>query len=391
MLAVAAFLLVQAPDTLTLERALERAQARRPQLQAAGSLTAAARARIGIAGTIPNPILTFKHSESSPTEDATLTQPLDWLLSRGANRSAARAGLLGAEADSARLAATVAHDVRVAFYELLAARRTRDLAASQAAAADSLAAFAAERVRAGDISVLEREQFEVEAGRVRQARSRAEEAWRTALAAFDRVLGPSRDDVVPQGELGRDLETPWPAGAGGTDPPLLRRAVADSAAQAALSHVAGLRRVPIPSLMVGREWDSNGPFSNGARAVIGFSMPVPIWNIGTGPAVLARAQADQAAASLAETRLELARQLADAETRLAAARERAVFSRDSLVPRAERLRDGAVRLYRAGQTGVTPLFDALRAEREVAIGHVADLLAWQRALADWLLLLGRSE
>ena len=87
----------------------------------------------------------------------------------------------------------------------------------------------------------------------------------------------------------------------------------------------------------------------------------------------------------------MARQLTDAETRLAAAHERAVFSRDSLVPRAGRLQDGAVRLYRAGQTGVIPLFDALRAEREVALGYVQDLLAWQRALADWLLLLGRSE
>ncbi|MCL4867077.1 MAG: TolC family protein, partial [Gemmatimonadales bacterium] len=244
---------------------------------------------------------------------------------------------------------------------------------------------------AGDISVLEREQMEVEAGRVRQIHSRAEEARVVAMVALRRALGGSEALGVPVGRLDRDLDTPWAAGAAGLDPPVLRRALADSAAGDALAHAATLRRVPLPSLMLGREWDANGPFANGSRAVIGFSIPVPLWNIGTGPASLARARADQAAANLAETRLDLGRQVAEAEARLAAARQRAVFSRDSLVPRARRIRDGAVRLYRAGQTGLLPLFDALRAEREVAAGHVDDLLSWQRALADWLFLLGRSE
>ncbi|MDZ4674109.1 MAG: TolC family protein, partial [Gemmatimonadota bacterium] len=383
--------LLQTPDTLTLERALERARATRPQLQAAQALTAGARARVGIAGTIPNPILTFKHSETSPIEDASISQPLDWLLTRGANRAAARAGLLGAEADSALIAAQVGYEVRVAFYTSLAASESWRLVAAQAATADSLVAFAAERVRAGDISVLEREQFEVEAGRVFQLGLRSYEARLAAAISLRRVLGGAITTLVPVGRLDRGLDITLPIGDQGLGSPLLQRAVADSAAQRALSQASALRRIPFPSLMLGREWDADGPFANGSRAVIGFSIPVPIWNIGTGPASLARAQVDQAAANLAETRLELSRQVADAELRLGTARSRAVFTRDSLLPRAQRLRDGAVRLYRAGQTGVIPLFDALRAEREVAIGYIDDLLAWQRALADWLLLLGRSE
>lgn len=391
MLALTALLVLQHPDTLTLERALERARLARPQITAARALTAGARARVGIAGTLPNPVLQFKHSESSPTEEAGLTQPLDWLFGRGAERAAARAGVRGAEADSAFLAATIAHQVRLAFYEALAADQVQALAIAQGATADSLAAFAADRVRAGDISVLEREQFEVEAGRVRQQRSRAAEAHQVSVAALARALGVTGITPVPAGGLDRGLEAGGPAPLIGDEPPALRRAVADSAAEDALARAAALRRVPIPSLMIGREWDSKGPFSNGSRATFGFSFPVPLWNIGSGPARLARARADRAAADLAEARLENARRLADAETRLHAARDRALFSRDSLLPRARRLRDGAVRLYRAGQTGAIPLFDALRAEREVALGYVQDLLAWQRALADWLLLLGRSS
>jgi cobalt-zinc-cadmium efflux system outer membrane protein len=391
MLALTALLVLQLPDTLTLERALERARLSRPQMEAARALTAGARARVGMAGTLPNPLLQFKHSESSPTEEAGLTQPLDWLLSRGADRAAARAAVRGAEADSALLAATIAHQVRLAFYEALAADQAHALTVAQGTMADSLATFAADRVRAGDISVLEREQFEVEAGRVRQQRSRAAEARQVSGAALARALGSTGIALVPAGGLDHGLDAASPAPLVGAEPPALRRAAADSAVEGALARAAALRRVPIPSLVIGREWDTSGPFSNGARAVIGFTVPVPLWNIGSGPARLARARADGAAADLAEARLENARRLLDAETRLHAARNRALFSRDSLLPRAQRLRDGAVRLYRAGQTGAIPLFDALRAEREVALGYVQDLLAWQRALADWLLLLGRSS
>lgn len=390
MLGMALLLVLQLPDTLTLERALQRARQSRPQMQVAEALIAGARAQVGIASTIPNPLLNFKHSATSPAEDASLTQRLDWLLARGNDRSAAQAQLRGAEADSALLSAQVAHQVRLAFFEALAASETHTLTRSQVATADSLAAFAGDRVRAGDISVLEREQFEVEAGRVRQQQSRADESRRLAGAALARALGLSGGIPTPAGRLDRDLDgARLPAS--GEDPPVLRRAVADSAAQQALARAATLGRIPIPGLLVGREWDGDAPFGSGSRAVLGFSMPVPLWNVGSGPALLARARADRAAAELGEARLEVARLVAEAETRLAATRERATFSRDSLLPRARRLREGAVRLYRAGQTGVIPLFDALRAEREVALGYVQELLAWQRALAEWLLLIGRSE
>ncbi|MGH7562198.1 MAG: hypothetical protein ACRENB_14395, partial [Gemmatimonadales bacterium] len=79
------------------------------------------------------------------------------------------------------------------------------------------------------------------------------------------------------------------------------------------------------------------------------------------------------------------------QARLAGTMERARLSRDSLVPRASRMASGAVRLFRSGETSVLQLFDALRVEREIALGYVQDLLAWQTALADWLVLLGRPE
>ena len=106
---------------------------------------------------------------------------------------------------------------------------------------------------------------------------------------------------------------------------------------------------------------------------------------------MARERARSAAALAGELRLDTDRRLREGVARLVSARERAVYSRDSLLPEAMRLRAGVVRLYRAGQTGVLPVFEALRAERDVQLGQVKDLLTFQEALADWLAFLGNSE
>ncbi len=391
-LLLAAALPQQQPDTLTLARALETARRTRPQLGIIGSLTAEARGRVGMAGAVPNPVLQYKHSETSPTSEANLEQRLDWIFARWPERSAAKAGLRGAEADSARLAAELDREVRIAFYQALAASATQAMATGNASSADSLTAFAARRVSSGDISVIEREQFEVEAGRLRQLLSRAAEAREIAGAALARATGnPASAASVLSGTLDADLDKPWPARPGIGELPFLRRAFADSAAELSLYRAANIHRFPIPNLILGRKWDDGSPLAGRANAILGFAVPVPLWNIGSAQVGVARASAQRAAALAGEARLEAERLLDQGESRLVHARARALYARDSLLPRARRLRDGAVRLYRAGQTGVIPVFDALRVEREIALGYIQDLLAWQFARSDWLVLLGRTE
>jgi outer membrane protein TolC len=70
---------------------------------------------------------------------------------------------------------------------------------------------------------------------------------------------------------------------------------------------------------------------------------------------------------------------------------RAHTARDSLLPVARRLRERATAAYRAGETGVIPLLEALRAEREVSAEAVDDLLAFQEAWAAWKQILGEVE
>lgn len=383
---------LQSADTLTLGRALAAARRIRPQAELISTVTAEARGRLGVAGAVPNPVLQYKHSETSPSGEANLEQRLDWIFARWADRGAAQAALRGARADSTRLEAELDREVRLAFYQALAAVTIQALATGNASSADSLTAFAARRVASGDISVIEREQFEVEAGRLRQLLYRAIEAEDVARAALTRATGlPTARTSLLSGELGADLDAPSPPRPPADELPIFLRAFADSAAEAQLYRAATIRRFPIPNLIVGRKWDDGSPFAGSANAILGFTVPVPLWNIGSATAAVARAGADRAAAFAGEARLEAARLLDEGESRLRNTRARALYARDTLLPRARRLRDGAVRLYRAGQTGVIAVFDALRVEREIALGYTQDLLAWQVARADWLVLLGRTQ
>jgi cobalt-zinc-cadmium efflux system outer membrane protein len=171
--------------------------------------------------------------------------------------------------------------------------------------------------------------------------------------------------------------------------PAVRTAVAESAATAALARSASLTRIPLPTLQGGAEW--NDPSQPGTLAVLGLAIPLPLWQSGGGPAAEAAARARRAAALVGETRLESVRALREVRIRLTESGRRARFARDSLLPQAAVLRARAVRAYQAGETGILPVLDALRSEREVALAAVQDQLAYQEALADWYALLGRVD
>jgi outer membrane protein TolC len=69
---------------------------------------------------------------------------------------------------------------------------------------------------------------------------------------------------------------------------------------------------------------------------------------------------------------------------------RARFARDTILPGAGVLRERAVRAYGAGETGILPVLDALRGERDASLAALQDQLAFQEALADWFALTGRE-
>jgi outer membrane protein, heavy metal efflux system len=384
-----ALALQQPSDSLTLSEALERARRQRGIVASAAAGVAGARAAARTAGGIPNPTISYSHTESTPVNHFLVDQSFDWLFRRGPDRAAGRAGVARAVADSAGAVTSLLHEVRVAFYRARAARLAESLVGAQASLADSVAGIAAARLRAGDISQLEQEQAALEAQRARQTESAARETARAAEADLARALGWDGPAPGAAGALDAGLDQIPGDSLEDSELPAVRAAVADSTAAAAQARSAGLARIPLPTLQSGAEWGDDA--QPGALAVIGISLPFPLWNHGGGAAAAAKARAEQTAALTREARLDAVRQVRQARIHLEESAARARDDRDTLAPAAAALRARSVRAYQAGETGILPVLDALRTERDVLLTTLRDQLTYQEALADWYALSGRSE
>ncbi len=391
-LLLAALLLVQPQgDSLSIGAALAHARAHRGQVRLATARVASARAGARVAGTLPNPVASYGYTDDPPRQHISLDQSLDWLLTRGPERAAAAAGIRRAEADSLQAAADLAAEVRASYYGLIAARELAQLTSAQAAVADSLVVLASQRLKSGDIAEAERDQLILEAVRAGQRKSRTGEAARIAWARLARAIAwEGAQAPALSGAIDDDLNLPIPAADGRGVSPAIRAAVADSLAAAERVRRASLARMPLPSVMAGADWDEPGG-KGGALAVFGLSIPLPLWQRGNGALAVAQAEAAQSAAGAAEARLESARELSETEASLTEAARRARVARDSLLPVARRLRERATVAYRAGETGIIPLLEALRAERDVTAEAVDDLLGYQEARAAWKRVRGEVE
>jgi len=379
-------------DSLTLDSALALARAHRGQVAVAAAMVAAARADRRAILALPNPTASYTYTGDAPRRHATIDQPLDWLLRRGSDGAAGRGGIGVALADSTRLLAEVAREARSAFYAALGTSRRLALAEDEAALADSLAGIAARRRAAGEISELEQAQAALEAARARQLVSASREDHQLAVAELGRALGvPPETLAPPGGALDGELSAPVPAAPMVDALPMVMAARADSTMARGLYHAAQWSRVPLPSVQAGVEWSDPANPTVGSTILLGLSLPLPLWQSGGAPAAAARARADRAAAQLREVRGDAARLLAQAAARVQETARRAVVARDSILPLATRQRDLALVAYTAGETGIVPVLDALRAEREVVRDLVNDLVAYQVARADWLALIGSSE
>lgn len=387
---LAVLLASQAPS-LTLDDAQRMARQARGRPASAAAGVAEARAERRLAGRVPNPDVSYERTGDTPRQHLFVDQSFAWLLTRGADRAAAAAGIRRAQADSVQTMAELAQDVRIAFFEALGANETLRLVEEQVGFNDSLTRIARARLDVGDISRFEYEQVAQDGRRALLQLSETRENARTAQATLSRAIGWSgAAPPVPSGALDAGIDGDTSLVLSADSIPAVRAAIADSAAAAHILRSARLGRLPLPALTAGAEWDD--PTDPGhTLSVFGIALPLPLWNSGGAEVALAGARARLAAAEVRETRLEATRALAEARIRLEENARRARFARDSLVPGARELRLRAVAAYRAGETGVLPVLDALRSEREVVLTSIQDLQAFQEALARWRALFGRME
>jgi cobalt-zinc-cadmium efflux system outer membrane protein len=391
MILAFALFAMQAPhrtDSISLHDAIAEARGQRVQLLLAAAQVGEARGAFRTAGAIPNPTLSYSHSAAVPENHLLVDQSLDWLLRRASDRAAARAGIERARADSAATMIALEAQVRRAYWRARAAFLARELVAAQAEVADSLARMAAARLRAGDISLLEMEEAEQEAARAHQMASAAREAARIAATEFARDLGVETAPV-PSDPLDAGLDQPPDSVRDPETLPALRASIADSEAAAALARSATRARLPFPTIQGGVEWGD--PAQPGSLGLVGIGVPLPLWQSGGGAVAEAGARATRAAGLAREARLDALRDLHQSRIHLEETATRARVARDSLIPAAAVIRGRALRAYQAGETGILPVLDALRGERELSLTALQDVLAYQEAVTDWYALTGQPQ
>lgn len=379
-----------AGDSITLSQALTRARSGRPAASLGRGAAAQARGEAAIVTSIPNPALLYERADFEPVTTWRVTQPLAWLVERPSDIIAARATRERGVADSAQALADLGADVLTSYFEAVAGQERLRVALELAAVADTVVRLAERRVSAGDISALERDQFSLEALRARLALSRAREDARAAVAALALAIAPgSSTSFIPRDPLeeGVDGLTSVRAHADSitiSNLPRVRAALAAARSAEATASAARWAMLPIPSVFAARECCS----AEGTNNLLGFSVPLPIFSQGrelaaerAGAATIARARAEEA-------RLMEQRRLQAVIARYDESRLRAQLSRDSLAVTARALRAGAVRLYEEGRTGVLPVLDAIRNERDIMRELIDNMLGFQRARAELGVVLG---
>jgi outer membrane protein, heavy metal efflux system len=381
-----------APDTLrriSLAEAIGRLETSNLELRLAREEVAAAEARVAAAGVLPNPGFAGTREQLSGDpgryhETAlTIGQPLPVGGQRGLRRETARRI---AEAARARLEGARLH---LAFEVHRAYLRAAAAEADLVALTETTDVFrrveesGRSRLAEGDISRFDQSRLQIERARYETLLARARltlaEASRklTLLIAPDSVGAPVL--ILPSERLSElaavttvsDVETALVAAAARAD---VRAAEAEvEAAEAALTLQRRLR-IPDVTLSGGFKHQADGY----QGAVVGVSIPLPLWDRNRGG--IAEAEANRAAA---RTRREMALRSVEGEIRRAWETRRSLEERmrligETLLPGSAGLLETARLAYAEGEMSLVELLDAAdayRGARESVTALLADFLS----------------
>jgi cobalt-zinc-cadmium efflux system outer membrane protein len=399
---------LRAADALTLPEALRISAERNVDLLSARADVSQAEAQRQLASQVSNPALSLSTAKiptdgrSASTElgngffdrsydtIVSLSQPLEIGGKRSSRRRSAEAGMDAARSRLLDTSRSVSSDVVRAYVLALAAREGANLLEASATSLETSARLAGTREEHGEISLADRLQVEVAAGRFRGEAEAAQARARGAVLALQGLLGLSSRD--PDLRLSTDLEAAakltaaFSSSITAPDETALDRRPDVSAARAGEAKATAERslqkalRIPDPTFLVQYEREPpDRPNSVG----FGVALPLPFWNRN-------KAGVSGADAALESARVETQRVIERARTELAVTREalsaaetRATRYEKEILPRARAARDAVAFAWREGGASLLELLEAERSAADVQLAASAaraDLLSTR---ADW--------
>lgn len=371
-------------EPLTLARAQALAAEHHPALAAAAREIDASDGALRQAGARPNPAFSTQVEDlraDQRTTTATLDIPLELGGKRAARIAAAQRGRAVAQAGLAARRAELAARVAADFHATLAAQRRLALARDAAGLARRMLDAAARRVAAGKLSPVDEARARVELAQAELEAGEAGTEFDTARLALAAQLGDAapRFDAV-DGDFAAPDGRPAPAELLATldDAPALAAARLEAERQRAAIDVERSKATPDLTLSVGaRRANDLGRH----QAVVGFSLPLPLFDRNQGGVLQAVARAGQADDAVRALRLMLAAELQQASARLALARQSLHALDATVLPAAEQALDAARRGFEAGKSGLTDVLDAQRALIQARQRQLQQLAAAHQAAA----------
>lgn len=374
-----------AQTTLTLELALEQAISRSPAIAAAAKEVEAAGGAARQAGVWRNPELNTTVEDTrreSRTTTVTVDIPLELGGKRAARVTAAERAVSVASAELSNVRAEVRSSVVNAFFGALVAQERMKLAESSTNIAARAADAVAKRVAAGKVSPVEETRARVDFANAQLELTEAKSELQTARFILATVLG----DSAPTFELVQGDPRSLPARPAFSElasqlenSPALLIGRMEAERRAALVGVEKSKAIPDVTLSVGGKRDAS---LGRNQAVVGFSIPLPLFDRNQGSILEASRRAEKAKDELQAARLRLLGELQIASNRLAVASTSLQTLEGTVLPAAQEAYEAASKGFDAGKFGFLEVIDAQRTLLQARSRYLSTLAtAYQAAAA----------
>jgi outer membrane protein, heavy metal efflux system len=375
---------------LTLRQALALTLTHNPELAAVSYDIRIAEARILQAKLLPNPEAQFTSENIAGSGDysngkrSENTLLLGQLIELGGKRRArvseAAFGRDLADFDYETKKREVFLKTAQDFIDVLAIQRRVTIDEQLVRLANDFIPVAVKRIEAGKASTLEKTRFDVALGSARidleqakhdlvAARQRLASRWGSLKPRFASAVGDL--DVTPATASFDALARRLPA-----NPRLARFGAEVAQREAALAREKAAGVPDITLSAGGREINER----NDTTAVVGFSVPLPLWNRNQGNIRAARERIDRADAEQAAAAAALQTELSEGYENLERARAAILILRENVLPGADDALKATTEGYEAGRFSYLDILEARRTTGAARIQYLQAITDYHKAL-----------
>jgi cobalt-zinc-cadmium efflux system outer membrane protein len=388
---------------LSLAQAREIAFEKNWDLLAARSGIDAAAAQLIVTKEFPNPTASWSTTKIGPHEAATTFGNGIWARSydtvlavnqlfeiagkRRDRQAAARAGVRGAKARFHDAKRTLDQGVTKAYIAALLTQENVRILNESARLLNHEAEIAQARLKAGDLSDSDTKQIEINAEQYALQAKSAETAAVQARIAIEILMAVPQPQgtCVLAGSLEEMVRVPPPIGPAstpGAERPDVLAAEADLRSAEANLRLQKAVRIPDPTFLVQYEHEPPGGGPPDDTIGIGFSFPLPLWNLNGGNIKAAQASVDQFEDAAGKVRTQKEADIANADSEFKEAHGRWLSYRDQTAPKSAKVRESVAFAYEKGGASLVNLLEAERTDNDIRLATVQAMSDTAGAVAD---------